>query len=61
MPCIRSVSFQMVPHGGMRHADLRKSDSCSMSHSRASDILRHRLASAYLKAAGYFGNGVWKG
>lgn len=61
MLCIRRVSLAWYFLAAVRSADLRKPGSCSINHSRASDILRHTVASAYLNAVGYSGNGVWKG
>lgn len=61
MLCIKMVSLTWCLLVAVGSADFRKPGSCSMSHSRASGILRHTLASAYLEAVGYLGNGLWKG
>lgn len=44
MLCVRGVSFKWCILTAVRSPDLRKAGSCSMSHSRASDILRRSLA-----------------
>lgn len=60
MLCVRRVSLIWRFLETVRSADLRKPGSCSMSHSRASDMLGRTFAWADLTVVGYYGDGLWK-